>query len=163
MTAETASPRWVVVVGRDRPEVLAQLSRTFGAAPWVGVLADRRRNERRKRQVLIGSDLRLGDRRGTPGDPVQRPSYRLARQGEGFDVFEAIGYAAAQCGECGATVMFEMPRSGEPPTRFDLHVVHEHAEPRPRARHVVELLLCAAGGRPLLACRCLARSHVEVG
>jgi hypothetical protein len=163
MSTEATAPRWLVVVYRDRPDVLAQLSRTFEAAPWVGVLADRRRNERRKRQVLIGSDLRLGDRRGTAGDPVQRPSYRLARQGEGFDVFEATGYAAAQCGECGATVMFEMPRSGEPPTRFDVHVVHEQTEPRPRARHFVELLLYAAGGRPLLACRSFARSHVEVG
>ena len=162
MSPEIASPRWVVVVGRDRPEVLAQLSRTFRNAPWVDVLADRRRGDRRRRQVLGGADLRLGDRRGTPGDPVQRPSFRLARRDEGFDVFEATGLAPARCEECGATVMFEMPRSSEPPTRFDLHVVHEHTEPRPRARHVVELLLCAAGGRPLLACRCFARSHVEV-
>ena len=162
MNPDTESPRWLVVVYPDRPDVLAQLSRTFGAAPWVSVLADRRRVERRRRQFLVGSELRLGDRRATPGDQTQRPSYRLARRGEGFDVFEATGYAPAQCPECGATVMFEMPRSSEPPTRLDLNVVHEQAEPRPRARHAVELLLYASTGRPLLACRSSARTHVEV-
>ena len=161
MTTETASPRWVVVVYRDRPEVLAQLSRIFRGAPWVGVLADRRRGERRKRQALVGSELRLSDRRATPGDPTQRPSYRHARQGEGFDVFEATSHAPAQCPECGATVMFEMPRSSDPPTRLDLHVVHEQMVPQSRSRHAVELLLYASNGRPLLACRCLARTLVE--
>ena len=86
MTPDTAAPRWVVVVRPDRPEVLAQLSTTFRGATWVGVLADRRRTERRKRQALVGSELRLSDRRATSGDPTQRPSHRLAQRGEGFDV-----------------------------------------------------------------------------
>ena len=161
MSPDPASPRWVVVVRPDRPEVLAQLSTTFRSATWVGVLADRRRTERRKRQALVGSELRLSDRRATPGDQTQRPAYRLARRGEGFDVFEATGFAPARCQECGATVMFEMPRSSEPPLRLELQVVHEQAHPRPRSRHAVELLLYASNGRPLVACRSLARTHAE--
>ena len=162
MSPDAAAPRWLVVVFRDRPEVLAALSRTFESAAWVCVLADRRRGERRRRRVLVGSEYRLSDRRAMPGDQTLRPSYRHARRGDGFDVFEATGYAPAQCPECGATVMFEMPRSSEPPTRLDLNVVHEQAEPRPRARHAVELLLYASTGRPLLACRSSARTHTEV-
>ena len=80
MSPDTAAPRWAVVVYRDRPEVLAELSRTFTSAPWVSVLADRWQADRRRRQVLVGSELRLSDRPATPGDPTQRPSYRLARR-----------------------------------------------------------------------------------
>jgi len=160
MSPDTATPRWLVVVCHDRPEVLEKLSRTFQHATWVSVLADRRQGQRRKRQALIGPELRLSDRRATPGDQTQEPAYRLTRRGEGFDVYEATGFAPARCEECGATVMFEMPRSTEPPARLDLHVVHDQ-EPRPRPRHAVELLLYAPSGRPLVAWRCSARTHVE--
>jgi hypothetical protein len=160
MNPDTATPRWLVVVCPDRPEVLEKLSRTFQRATWVSVLADRRRGQRRKRQALVGSELRASDRRATPGDQRKEPAYRLTRRGEGFEVYEATGFAPARCPECGATVMFEMPRSTEPPVRLDLHVVHDQ-EPRPRPRHAVELLLYAASGRPLVAWRCSARTHVE--
>jgi hypothetical protein len=160
MSPDTATPRWLVVVCPDRPEVLEKLSRTFQRATWVSVLADRRQGQRRKRQALVGPELRLSDRRATPGDQTQEPTYRLTRRGEGFDVYEATGFAPARCEECGATVMFEMPRSTEPPARLDLHVVHDQ-EPRPRPRHAVELLLYAPSGRPLVAWRCSARTHVE--
>jgi hypothetical protein len=160
MSPDTATPRWLVVVCHDRPEVLEKLSRTFQHATWVSVLADRRQGQRRKRQALMGPELRLSDRRATPGDQTQEPAYRLTRRGEGFDVYEATGFAPARCEECGATVMFEMPRSTEPPARLDLHVVHDQ-EPRPRPRHAVELLLYAPSGRPLVAWRCSARTHVE--
>ena len=160
MSPDTATPRWLVVVCHDRPEVLEKLSRTFQHATWVSVLADRRQGQRRKRQALRGPELRLSDRRATPGDQTQEPAYRLTRRGEGFDVYEATGFAPARCEECGATVMFEMPRSTEPPARLDLHVVHDQ-EPRPRPRHAVELLLYAPSGRPLVAWRCSARTHVE--
>ena len=161
MSSGSASPRWLIVVCPDRPDVLAQLSSTFRDATWVSVLADRRREQRRRREAFVRIELRLGDRRREPGDRTQRPSYRLARRGEGFDVFEATSFVPARCEVCGATVMFEMPRSSEPPSRLELHVVHEKVEPRPRARHAVELLLYASSGRPLLACRCFARTHVE--
>ena len=160
MSPDTATPRWLVVVCHDRPEVLEKLSRTFQHATWVSVLADRRQGQRRKRQALMGPELRLSDRRAMPGDQTQEPAYRLTRRGEGFDVYEATGFAPARCEECGATVMFEMPRSTEPPARLDLHVVHDQ-EPRPRPRHAVELLLYAPSGRPLVAWRCSARTHVE--
>jgi hypothetical protein len=160
MSPDTATPRWLVVVCPDRPEVLEKLSRTFQRATWVTVLADRRQGQRRKRQALIGPELRLSDRRATHGDQTQEPAYRLTRRGEGFDVFEATGFAPARCEECGATVMFEMPRSTEPPARLDLHVVHDQ-EPLPRPRHAVELLLYAPSGRPLVAWRCAARTRVE--
>jgi hypothetical protein len=160
MSPDTATPRWVVVVCPDRPEVLEKLSRTFQCATWVNVLSDRRQGQRRKRQALVGSELRASDRRATHDDRTEQPAYRLTRRGEGFDVYEATGFAPARCEECGATVMFEMPRSTEPPARLDLHVVHDH-EPRPRPRHAVELLLYAPSGRPLVAWRCSARTHVE--
>ena len=161
MNRAPVSPRWLIVVCPDRPDVMAHLSSTFRDPAWVSVLTDRRREQRRRREAIVGAELRLGDRRRLPGDRTQRPSYRLARRGEGFDVFEATGFVPAQCEECGATVMFEMPRSSEPPSRLELHVVHEQVEPRPRARHAVELLLYASTGRPLLACRCFARTYVE--
>jgi len=162
MSPDTATPRWLVVVCHDRPEVLEKLSRTFQHATWVSVLADRRQGQRRKRQALIGPELRLSDRRATPGDQTQEPAYRLTRRGEGFDVYEATGFAPARCPDCGATVMFEMPRSGDPPAGLDLHVVHESTEPQTRARHAVELLLYAPSGRPLMAYRSLARTRVDV-
>lgn len=163
-TSDAPSPRWVVVTRPDRPGLLDELAWRYRQAPWVEVLADRRRGERRRRQVSSEPDLRLGDRRGIPGDRTRRPAYRLARRGDGFDVYEATGFAPARCGDCGAMVMFEMPRSGEPPARLDLHVVHERApmEPQTRARHAVELLLYASSGRPLLASRSLARTRVDV-
>lgn len=157
-----ASPRWVVVTRPDRPGLLDELAWRYRGAPWVSVLADRRRGERRQRQAPYEADLRLGDRRGTPGDRTRTPAYRLTRQGAGFDVYEATGLAPARCPDCGATVMFEMPRSGEPPARLDLHVVHEHADPQTRARHAVELLLYAPSGRPLMASRSRARTLVDV-
>ena len=84
MSPDIAAPRWVVVVYRDRPEVLTEFSRTFNSAPWVSVLEDRRGAERRR--LLVDSALRPSDRRATPGDPTQRPSYRLARRREDFGV-----------------------------------------------------------------------------
>lgn len=159
-TADPAPPRWVVVTRPDRPGLLDELVWRYRQAPWVEVLADRRRGERRQRQDPRATDVRLGDRRS--GDRTQRPAYRLAGHGEGFDVYEATGHAAARCPECGATVMFEMPRSGEPPARVDLQVAHDgQAVDQHRARHVVELLMYAFSGRPLMASRSFARTRVE--
>jgi hypothetical protein len=105
---------------------------------WVDVLAERWRGDRTQRQESRGADLRLGDRRGVPGDQTTRVAYRLALHGDGFDVYEATSHATARCPECGATVTFEMPRSGEPPTRLDLQVAHDAmAVDQHRARHVV--------------------------
>ena len=159
--SNSSEPRWIIVARPDRPGFLDELAWRYRQAPWVEVLADRRRGERRRQQEGRGVDLRLRERRGVQGDPTRIPAYRLVRQGEGFDVYEATGFAPARCEECGATVMFEMPRSSEPPWRLDLQVVHEQVEPRPRSRHAVDLLLYASTGRPLIACRCFARTYVE--
>jgi hypothetical protein len=159
MTTE-AAPRWVVVTRPDRPGLLDELAWRYRQAPWVEVLADRRRGERRQRQDPRATDVRLGDRRG--GDRTQRPAYRLAGHGDGFNVYEATGHVTARCPECGATVMYEMPRSGEPPARLDLRVAHDDMSvDQHRARHVVELLMYAFSGRPLMASRSFARTRVE--
>ncbi len=160
---DLASPRWVVVTRPDRPGLLDELAWRYRLAPWVDVLTDRRQGERRQRQEPRGADLRMSERRGVPGDQTPRPAYRLALHGDGFDVYEATGHAAAQCPECGATVMFEMPRAVEPPARLDLQVAHDPASvDQHRARHVVELLMYAFSGRLLLASRNFARTRVEV-
>lgn len=160
MSTDTGTPRWVVVTRPARPGLLDELTWRYRQAPWVKVLADRRRGERRKCQESRGTDPRLGDRRG--GDRTQRPAYRLASHGDGFDVYEATGHVAARCPNCGATVMFEMPRSGEPPARLDLRVAHDDVSvDQHRARHVVELLMYAFSGRPLMASRSFARTRVE--
>jgi hypothetical protein len=162
MTPDTAAPRWVVVTRPERPGLLDELAWRYRQAPWVQVLADRRRGERRQRQELLATDSRLGERRGVPGDRIQRPAYRLAGHGEGFDVYEATSHATAPCPECGATVVFEMPRSSEPPARLDLRVAHDDMSvDQHRARHIVELLMYALGGRPLMASRSFARTRVE--
>jgi hypothetical protein len=161
LTTDTA-PRWVVVTRPDRPGLLDELAWRYRQASWVDVLADRRRGERRQRQEPRTTDLRLGDRRGVPGDRTHRPAFRLVGHGAGFDVYEATGHAAARCPECGAIVVFEMPRSGEPPARLDLRVAHDDMSvDQHRARHVVELLMYAFSGRPLMASRSFARTRVE--
>jgi hypothetical protein len=162
MNAETAAPRWVVVTRPDRPGLLNELAWRYRLVPWVSVLADRRRGERRQRQDPCAIDLRLGERRAVPGDHTLRPSHRLAHQGGGFDVYEATGHAVARCPACGATIVFEMPRSGVPPTRLDLEVAHDPmAVVQHRARHLVDLFIYASSDRPLLAWRTFARTRVE--
>src|SRR5262245_5922775 len=163
MNADTVAPRWVVVTRPDRPGLLDELVWRYRYAQWVEVLADRRRGERRQRQEGRATDLRLGDRRGANAGGGLRPAYRLALEGDGFVVYEATGHAAARCSACGATVVFEMPRSGEPPTRLELSVGHDSMPAdQHRARHVVELLMYAFSGRPILASRSFARTRVEV-
>jgi hypothetical protein len=163
MSADIGSPYWIVVTHPDRPGLLDELAWRYRLVEWVEVLAERRRGDRRQRRESRQADLRLGDRRGVPGDQTTRPAYRLAFHGDGFDVYEATGHATARCPECGATVTFEMPRSVEPPARLDLQVAHDSvAVDQHRARHVVDLLMFAFSGKPLLASRCFARTRVEV-
>src|SRR5262249_54776576 len=107
-------PRWVVVVQVTRPEVYTKLLRTFEGAPWVEVVVDRRRGERRRRADLPEAERRLGERRRTEDDPTRIPEYRLAYHGSGHDVYEATTLAGARCPECELTVRFEMPRFVEP-------------------------------------------------
>jgi hypothetical protein len=162
MSPDAAPLRWVVVTRPDRSGLLDELAWRYRYAPWVEVLADRRRGERRRRQEPCASEFRRGERRGVPGDRSYTPAFRLVRQGDGFDVYEATGYTSVRCPECGAMAMFELPRSGEPPGHLNLHVVHDPASPlQYRARHIVELNLYTVGGRPLLASRIFARTRAD--
>jgi hypothetical protein len=157
---DTARPRWIIVVNAARPELLASQRRTFQRAPWVEVLVDRRRGERRRGDELPEADRRLGDRRRREDDRTRVPEYRLAHRGDGHDVFEANSLAGARCPECELMVRFEMPRFAEPPARLDLTVVHETIQPK-HARHFVELQSFTSTGRPLLASRVTGRAAVE--
>ena len=123
MTTESA-PRWVVVTRPDRPGLLDELAWRYRHAPWVMVLADRRHEERRRRQEPCAVNLRVGDRRGLPGAGSQRPAYRLVRQGAGFDVYEAGGHMSTWCPQCGGTVTFDMSAAGDPPAQIDVHAAH---------------------------------------
>jgi hypothetical protein len=149
-------PRWIIVVEISRPEILTSLRRTFQRAPWVEVLTDRRRGERRRADELPAAERRLGDRRRREDDRTRVPDYRLAHRGDGHDVFEASALAGARCPECESMVRFEMPRFAEPPAHLEVAVVHETVQPK-HARHFVELQSFTSTGRPLLASRVTAR------
>ena len=122
MTTESA-PRWVVVTRPDRPGLLDELAWRYRHAPWVMVVADRRRDERRRRQEPCATDLRVADRRALPA-PGNQPVYRLVRQGPGFDVYEAGGHMSTWCAQCGGTVTFDLPGSDDPPAQLDVHAAH---------------------------------------
>lgn len=147
--------RWIIVVQVTRPEVYTKLRRTFEGAPWVEVVVDRRRGERRRRSDLPEAERRLVGRR-REDDSTRLPEYRLAYRGNGHDVYEATALAGARCPECEQTVRFEMPRFVEPPARLDVTVVHETIQPK-HARHLVELQSFTSTGRALLASRITAR------
>src|SRR5262245_3175703 len=97
--SETGSPPGIIVASPDRPGLLDGLVWRYRHSPWVQVVADRRRGERRRQQEPRGIDVRLGDRRGSAGDPVRPPAYRLVRIGEGYHMYEATGDASALCRE----------------------------------------------------------------
>jgi hypothetical protein len=156
---DTSRPRWIIVVHPSRPDVHLSLRRTFQHAPWVEVLLDRRRGERRRADAPLETERRLGGRR-REDDRGRVPEYRLAHHGDGHDVFEASTLAGARCPECEQMVRFEMPRFAEPPARLDVTVVHENVQPK-HARHFVELQSFTSTGRPLLASRVTARAVVE--
>jgi hypothetical protein len=157
---DTTRPRWIIVVETARPEIFAGLRRTFQRSPWVEVLLDRRRGERRRANEAPEAERRLGDRRRRDDDRTRVPDYRLAHHGDGHDVFEANALAGARCPECALMVRFEMPRFAEPPASLELAVVHETIQPK-HARHFVELESFTSTGRPLLASRVTARVAVE--
>jgi hypothetical protein len=157
---DATRPRWILIVPVTRPEVYAKLRRTFQAAPWVEVIIDRRRGERRRRNELSDTERRLDDRRRKENDRTRVPEYRLAYHGDDYDVFEATALAGARCPECELTVRFEMPRFVEPPARLDLTVIHESVQPK-HARHLVDLQSFTSTGRALLASRVTARAAGE--
>ena len=94
----------MIVTRIDRPEVVPALRRTFARSAWVDVVVDRRRGERRHGPVQVAGERRLAGRRSADRDPAQTPPFRLARRGDGFEAYEAIGPVPERCPECGAMV-----------------------------------------------------------
>ena len=154
-------PHWVIVAAADRPEAYPILRRNFAGSAWVNVVVDRRQGERRqpsRRQPA--EDRRRAGRRSMDRDATQVPSFRLARQGDGFAVYEATASVPGRCPQCRALISVEIPRFVEPPVRLDLTVVHETIVPN-RARHLVDCQSYSATGRVLLASRMAVRTRME--
>jgi hypothetical protein len=160
--AAPARCRWVIVVHVDRQDVYATLRRNYAGSPWVEVIMDRRRGERRKEggQAQEANRRRGRGRRTSDGDPELGTSFRLAHRGNGSDVYEVVGPEATGCPRCGAMVNVELPRFVEPPVRLVLTVIHEGASTN-GARHSVELQSFSATGRVLLATRLTGRIRTE--
>jgi hypothetical protein len=151
----------VIVVPTDRPETYATLRRNFGRSPWVDVVVDRRRGERRQDEsIQPPEDRRRSKRRKTSErDPGPDPVFRLAHHLDGCEVYESTAPESGRCPECGASVSVELPRFAAPPVRLELVVRHEPAAQR--ARHIVELQSLSPTGRVLLATRLAGRTRQE--
>jgi hypothetical protein len=157
-TGSSSSPS----VGR---ETYAALRRRCARSPWVDVVMDRRRGERRQdTDVTPSVERRVSTRRtrsGRASDAAAEPAFRLALRGEDWEVYESTAAESGRCPECVALVSIELPRFVEPPVRLEL-VMH-HAGTSTRARHVVEPQSLSPTGRVLLATRIAARTRREPG
>src|SRR5262245_5682597 len=128
-----ARSRWVIVVPVDRADSYVGLRRRFGRSPWVDVVIDRRRGDRRQHQGNAPRERRTAKRERRTAqrghvlshDQTGEPLFRMAYQVDGCDVYEATTPETASCPECGAVVSFELPRFAEPPIRLELVVRHE--------------------------------------
>jgi hypothetical protein len=150
----------MVVARVDRPDVYPALQRSFARSAWVMVVVDRRRTQRRQRQLGPALDRRRGGRRGSDQRRGPGPGFRLTHRGDGFEVYEATRLEPGRCPQCGTLVRVELPRFAEPPIRLELIVVHEPIA-LDRVRHVVELQSLSATGRVLLASRLFVRPGTE--
>jgi hypothetical protein len=156
-----ARPRWVIVVPVGKPDVYASLRRSFARSPWVDVVIDRRRGERRQDGDAAPSVERrtAGRRKAAERDPAAEPGFRLAHRADGCEVYESTAPESGRCPECGALVSAELPRFAEPPVRLEL-VVHHEKTPT-AARHVVEVQSFSPTGRVLLATRLAGRTRTD--
>jgi hypothetical protein len=162
-----ARPRWVIVVPIGRPDTYATFRHRFARSPWVDVLMDRRRDERRQEtgttppveRRIIGP-RRTGERRPpSTSDPAAAPVFRLAHRGADWELYESTEPERGRCPECDAVVTVEVPLFTEPPVRFELLVRHEPTSPA--ARHVVELQSFSPTGRVLMATRLVGRTGTD--
>jgi len=151
-----------MVVPVGRPDTYAALRRRFARSPWVDVVMDRRRGERRQdTEPTPPVERRVAKRRKTAdsvpaSDSAAAPAFRLAHRGDDWEVYEATGPESGPCPECRVLVSVELPRFVDPPVRLELVVRHE-ATPA-AARHVVELQSFSPTGRVLLAIRLAGRT-----
>jgi hypothetical protein len=155
-----ARSRWVIVVPVGRAETYAALHRRFGRSPWIEVVIDRRRGERRHDQSEAHLERRTTQRRGAVrDDPAGTTRFRLAYQVDGCDVYEATTPESGSCPECGVPVTFELPRFAEPPVRLELVIRHESTPTG--SRHVGELQSFSPTGRVLLSTWLVGRTRTE--
>lgn len=158
-----ARPRWVMVVPMHLPDTYTALRRRFARSPWVNVVIDRRRGERRP--DLGGAptvDRRQTTRRGAQCDPSTESGFLLAHHVDGSDVYESQAPESGHCPQCRALVSVDLPRFGNPPVRLELIIRHESTSTEPGAvRHIVELQSFSATGRVLVATRFAGRDRTE--
>jgi hypothetical protein len=157
-----ARSRWVIVVPVGRADTYAALRRRFGRSPWVDVLMDRRRGERRHGDAGLPTvERRSSPRRKVVESPAHTGEvlFRLVYQLDGCDVYEATTLESGPCPDCGVLVSMELPRFAEPPVRLELVVRHESTAHG--VRHVGELQSSSATGRLLLSTRIVGRVSRE--
>jgi hypothetical protein len=151
-----------MVVRADARALSAKLQQQFAAAPWVTVILDRRRADRRLAEDAPPVERRLADRRTDRADARLPRSHRLSQQQSGVAMYELMDpEAATDCPTCRATVWFEMPRFSQPPLRLLLQVEHEDVAPR-HSRHLVAIEAFGATGRSLLSLQTGARIAGQV-
>jgi hypothetical protein len=71
----------LLIVARDRPELYHALQQNFGDSQEIAVLLDRRREDRRRRELAVPGDRRRMERRSTPRieDDLRLREYVLVR------------------------------------------------------------------------------------
>ena len=155
-------PRWTIVVRANDATLYAERRQRFLTAPWVAVILDRRRSDRRHAAERPPVERRLAQRRAERPDPNVPRTHRLSHEEPGVAVYELMDLeAATDCPMCRATVWFEMPRFSEPPPDLRLQVEHEDVAAR-YSRHFVDLDAFGAAGQSLLSFRAMARMSRRV-
>jgi hypothetical protein len=162
-----ARPRWVIVVPIGQLDTYGSFRHRFARSPWVNVVMDRRRGERRQEAGLappverrIIGPRRTGERRPpTTSDRAAAPVFRLAHRSVDWELYESTERERGRCPECDAVVTVEVPLFAEPPVRFELLVRHEPTSPE--AHHVVELQSFSQTGRVLMATRLVGRTETD--
>src|SRR5262245_37576992 len=91
---EAAAPRWLLIVRSDREALYAQLRLAFAGSRVVQVILDRRREERRRREVPVAVDQRRGDRRWPSLSPAEQDlwehaGFRLVLRPHEIEVYES--------------------------------------------------------------------------
>ena len=156
------SYHWLVIVRRDRPELVDRLRSLF-AKGLVHTVLDRRVTERRRGLSPGDPDRRRVERRRTA--PT---GFRVAHQADGYLVLESLERVPISCPDCGVSLEFEMPQFREPPARVAIEARHLErvagpparmgsAASSPQAQHMVELMAYTSTGRPMLSCVAQAR------